>query len=252
MSLSLRQTLALRLTQQQEAFLTPYEKVLRERIHGKDIRIEKHHFGEEPILKFYEAETPASWRSVPMLDKEIVDDQIKGLSSQITPVSLYGQNANLYVNILYHYKSLASAYEANGKIYNNPALEEWQTHIIDFLGVLPDTWIAKIVSKTSSAISYYRNRLGIQSAAQNFDEEEIDKEKVLRIQAENLKKLNEFQATHENKSFSCATKNFIKNFIKENKQKTDAEIGQELQTAGISVARQSINKYRHEMSRGLV
>ena len=246
--LQLRQQISLSLTQQES--LLSYKKSLEERIHGIEFNVEREVFNGQEIIRFSEKGNASSWMTISMFSKEELDLRVKTMSSNATPMSVYNRDPKLYINILYHYKSLHYAFRANGKIYLNPAMEEWQNNIVDYLGILPDKWIAKIVRRTQQAITSYRNRLGIDSAIHNFGEEDIDQEKVLAIQSENLMKLRAFQSNHDGKNFEDATKSMIISHIKTNLQKSDGKIYKELTEASIIVSRSTIVNYRRGIACG--
>lgn len=252
MSMSLRQTQRITLSLSQKAVLKGFESVLKERIHGPDLIVKRNpNAGKSGIsgLEFLSASGSAY---VTLLSKEGLDEKVLSLHSQTTAASLYMNDLNTYINIIHYYKTLANAFASNGRVFKNAALENWQTNVIEFLGVLPDSWIGKIVGKTASAIGAYRTMIGIKSCRKNLveleDDEDIFQSEILKIQAKNLDKLRNFQETHSGEDFTDTVRVEINDFIAKNHDKmNDGQMNVELFGMGISISRRTITKYRHQL-----
>lgn len=256
--LSFQQTQKFYLSATQTVVLRKFEKALIEKIHGPNIKVVKIPIpsSENFALKCYPGDSnEGSTFNINILNKEEVDNEIAKLSQSVTAISLYTNDARLYINIIHYYQTLSNAFTQNGRVFSNIALEEWQKTIVEFLGTLPDTWIAKIVSRSAATIGYYRMKLGIDSCSENLQslkDEGALQEEILKIQAMNLEKLREFQVTHVQKTFSSTVKDEIIEYIKLNKDKTDVLIQEELCEKGINLARRTVGKYRAKIFAGVI
>jgi len=245
------QTQTLRLSQSQQLVLEIWEKELRSKIYGPNLIYKKVLKGENAgKLKFYEDGSKEPPVFVSLCNKKDIDKIILELPTSTTAFSLFCKDTTLYVNILYYYQTLSNAFEKNGRPYIRQALENWQSNVVEYLGILPDLWIAKIVQKSVEGIRRYRKQLGIDTAAENFEDSDISQEGVLRIQAENIEKLKEFQAKHLRKNFSSEIVEKINNHIRNNREKSDTMISSELKELGVLVKRHTVNKYRCQLFAG--
>lgn len=172
--------------------------------------------------------------------------RIVALSPFLTPIAIFHLDKVLYINIVHRYGSLEKGFASVGMIYANPALEEWQITIIDFLGVLPDGQIAKIIGKHTQNIREYRVRLGISSASENLLGVAITREAVDEIRKTNKEVLSNFYQDFSNKKWRDFRK-MAKKIIGENSDKTDEDITSILAGHGIKIARRTVNKYRGQI-----
>lgn len=166
-----------------------------------------------------------------------------------TPLSLFQADQTLYVNAMHNYGSLVGAFAAAGIQYMNPALEHWQAHIVDFLGILPDTEIAEVTGRTHQAMRYYREWLGIgtyRELMRSIDDD-FTPEMVQTIQAENREKLRAFSEERKDKIFPDVRKQ-ARQIVAQHLEKPDREIVGILAAQGIKVARRTVNKYRKEIA----
>ena len=204
---------------------------------------------EEAIaVTFYDAGRVGDNNSlitVRKFDEEVFHEKMKNLSPFITPGALYDQDRSFYLNIMRQFGSLEKAFASVGMVYANPAKEKWQETIMNYVGILTDTAIAKIVGVSIMTIWTYRHRFGIASASDNFRDAEISEDIVLQI-----RELNEKKILGELKSLTSLRfkniKDEVKKMIAENPSKRDGEIKALLKEKGVVLARRTINKYRHE------
>lgn len=281
LSMSVRQVLRSTLTLAQTQKLKFYIRELEEKIHGPQLNIQEeylpgcpkcnvvamykpdgvmykciscgHRFTDaQAVTKtFYKVRQigSESVMQVPRYDIIMLKEKISTVSPFVTPVALHNSDNVLYINLLAQFGSLASAFATVGIVYANPAKESWQTTVIDYLGIIPDSQIAKIVGVSHTQIWLLRQRFGIPTAGENFEDLPIDDDTISEIREFNNQKLIEAIETWGKASF-LNVKKIVKEVISQNPGKPDREICQIVFKQGIKVSRRTVNKYRNEAGSG--
>jgi len=269
------QKMMVHLSHEQRQTLLYYEGELEEKIHGPHLSIkEKYQPGcpkchQSVILKpdgvrwlclrcdYYFTQAQAivlaeyhvrrigeeGFTDLPKYTLPELKDKVSAISPFITPSALYSHDQSLYVNIVDQLGSLVDAFASIGIVYANPAKESWQTTIIDYAGILPDTWIAKTLGVSHTTIYYYRKQFDIPSISKNFADLPISAEKIEEIRRINNQKLCQAFKKFGNTLFRDVRKE-AKEFIKIHQVKTSVEIAQLLlEQKGIKLAPRTIRHY---------
>jgi len=193
-----------------------------------------HRVGDEIIME------------LPKYDSATLKDKISMISPFVTPSALFNADRILYINIIHQFSSLNAAFAVTGIAYANPAKESWQTTIIDYVGILTDGMIAKIVGVSRTSIWGYRQRFGIPTAGQNFVKLEIGQASIEEIRDLNNQKLQEAFTDWETTPFRNVRKE-AQEVIKEHPNKSYREIVDVLRKQkGIKLSRRTVNKYALE------
>lgn len=155
------------LTERQTESLLVYKQELKEKIYGPKVSVEKITWKGRECLEstIFDSEKPTI-RKDRLYSKEELDVWIKRLWDDTIPASLIKGAKNIYTNMLYTYGSVENSFKENGR--ENPISKRWKEHVFEYLGILPDYWIAEIVGVSEQDVVEYRIFLKINTVENNL------------------------------------------------------------------------------------
>ena len=123
----------------------------------------------EAKLKYYSASGPAE---LPFYCSTQVLHRL-GEFEALNPDDMKKEDPAIYHSVVVHYGTLRNAFKKIGISYSFDEVVDWKTKVTPFLGRLPDTVIAEIVSVSARMVGALRKKHGIHACTRESMLEEV-------------------------------------------------------------------------------